>query len=526
MYSEMGCMNKPSFKSTPVHSFFRFLGQQNVNMAAVVSLTFLFFVVALIGICHHEIWRDEMEAWSLVRSAPSLSYIFHTLPYIGHPSLWYLILYQVVQFTSNPFAMQLIHVGIATVSMFVFLRFAPFNWLIKILFIFGYFPLYEYTIKARSYSLGILFVFLICALWKNRHKHYLLISLFLFLLFQTSAMGAILGLSISGALILDYHFVRPPSTAGKKPSLLLPGFIILIGLGFFILQVLPPPDGGIAVGWDWGIHFGKIVKVFSFAIRTYVFAGGEKIIGYYPYFLNMTAVYVWFQFSLLAAFFFFLIFIKKPIVLALFLLGNTGFLTFFYTKYIGYPWHHGHLFILLIVCLWIAKFYPEEEFRLFGGVSSFIKKVLPVVIFLLMASQFIYGVKAYYNDLYRPYSCAKETAQYIKDAQLNRLLLVGDVDYIVAAVAGHLGQDIYYPKSRRFGNHVICFKDKYGRAGLSLVCDTARTLQRESKKDAVLILTYEVGEKEMADNQLVLLKKFEGSIFPDEIFYLYRLDCK
>ena len=34
--------------------------------------TLLFFIIALIGIIHHELWRDEIQAWLVARDSNSL----------------------------------------------------------------------------------------------------------------------------------------------------------------------------------------------------------------------------------------------------------------------------------------------------------------------------------------------------------------------------------------------------------------------------------------------------------------------
>jgi len=44
------------------------------------------FLVAL-GISRHEIWRDEAQAWLIVRDVGSLGELFHVLRYEGHPAL-------------------------------------------------------------------------------------------------------------------------------------------------------------------------------------------------------------------------------------------------------------------------------------------------------------------------------------------------------------------------------------------------------------------------------------------------------
>jgi hypothetical protein len=46
-------------------------------------------------------------------------------------------IFLLTRFTPNPFAMQLLHLLIATAAMVIFLRKAPFSWWFKLLFLLG-----------------------------------------------------------------------------------------------------------------------------------------------------------------------------------------------------------------------------------------------------------------------------------------------------------------------------------------------------------------------------------------------------
>ena len=72
--------------------------------------------------------------------------------------LWLLCLYAIGKLTDRPEAMQAVHLLIATTSIFVFVRHAPFRRWERALFPLGYFMLYEYAIISRHYGLGVLFV--------------------------------------------------------------------------------------------------------------------------------------------------------------------------------------------------------------------------------------------------------------------------------------------------------------------------------------------------------------------------------
>ena len=156
----------------------------------------LFILLGIIGIINHEMWRDELQAWLIAKNSGSLINLFQNFRYEGHPGLWFMILYYISRFTHNPVSMQFAHLLIASAAVFLFLKYSPFSKLQKLLFIFGYFPFYEYSIISRNYSLGMLFIFLFCTLYCTK-KNFLLLAGVIFLLAQTNIFGLIIAIALS-----------------------------------------------------------------------------------------------------------------------------------------------------------------------------------------------------------------------------------------------------------------------------------------------------------------------------------------
>lgn len=167
-----------------------FLKETNKSPSPVFlfSLSVIFFGFSIIGILNHELWLDEMHHWLLGKDSASLIDLWKNTRYEGHPILWNLFLYYLSRFTSNPLWMQLLHISITTAAVVVFLLFSPFSKTFKTIFIFGYFPLYEYNVLSRNYSVGVLLLFICCSLYHQRKAHYVLLSIFLSLAANTSTL--------------------------------------------------------------------------------------------------------------------------------------------------------------------------------------------------------------------------------------------------------------------------------------------------------------------------------------------------
>jgi hypothetical protein len=473
-----------------------------------LALTLIFLLLGYIGIVHHEMWRDELEAWMIARDNNSLAGVAAAIKYEGHPILWYLGLYAITRFTHDPFAMQVYHVLIASAVIWVFAAFSPFTKLQKTLFAFGFYPFYEYAIKSRGYALGILLIFLFCLFYKDRSKRYILLSCILFLLCQTSAMGFIVAVSLQATLIFELISDGDFRRSVNKKAVAAMLAIFSSGVAVSLLQILPPGDSHNAV--TWCLHFDELLmeRVLGFISRAYLCSP------YYWYFDPASGAYqaemLFTNIYLSAAFFLFLslVFLRKPKVLFLYVFSAASFLAFFYFKYSGFSWHHGHLYILLITCFWLSAFYPDTLIR---------KRLAAIFLTIILAVHLYQGVRVYVKDYFCQFSAAKDAAQFIKDNGLEDMPIAADPDDVVAPVAGYLDREIYYLRQ--------------GRSGTYVKWDAARQKEYDGRKlrsepllegrKSILIVN---GELENLPDDIRKIKEFPNAMVQDERYRLYLLD--
>ena len=234
-----------------------------------LMVTAVFFVIALLGMLSHEMWRDEHQAWLVARDANSLPQLLDNMNYEGNPALWHFFLYWITRVTHDPTYMQAFHLLVATSFIFIFNRYAPLSNLHKILFSFGYFPLYEYAVISRSYSLGILLIFGVCALYKNRTTKYILIGILLALLANVTIYAVVIACCIAGILVLDYFLYQQKN--GKATMQLAIGMIIFIaGVAFSLYQIWPDKDNSFPAPYATSLFdFPRWWQVSSKLFTTY-----------------------------------------------------------------------------------------------------------------------------------------------------------------------------------------------------------------------------------------------------------------
>lgn len=124
-----------------------------------VALWAGFVAVALVVTVTHEMWRDELQAWSIAREATWPWDVVANTRYEGHPPTWHLVLWVFSNFTRDPWMAHAVSLACMCGAAWLVLRFMPVTLPVRVLLLGGYYPLYEMGAFARSYGL----VFLLAA---------------------------------------------------------------------------------------------------------------------------------------------------------------------------------------------------------------------------------------------------------------------------------------------------------------------------------------------------------------------------
>jgi hypothetical protein len=180
-------------------------------------LSALFFAIAAALALMHEPNSEEIHAWNIVSTYDSfpgfISFMRFEDPAAavsqGHPLLWYVLLYFINHYISGSImAMILTHVIISALTVFLILKYSPFNLYIRFLWIFGYYQFYNYSLIIRNYSIGILFLILFCVFYRVRTKNLILCSVILFIMSQANLFSFILAAILFFMMIFDIIMQR------------------------------------------------------------------------------------------------------------------------------------------------------------------------------------------------------------------------------------------------------------------------------------------------------------------------------
>lgn len=505
------------------------------------SLILIFLSLSCIGIVNHEMWRDELQAWLIAKDSSSISNLFSNLRYEGHPALWHLGLYVISRFTNNPISMQFYHLIFATGTIVLFVCFSPFTKLQKVLFTFGYFPFFEYSLISRSYAIGIFLIFLLCTLFKTRNQKYLWISIILFLLANVSIYTSIISIAIYCALLIEWIFM--PSlkavtlkTLARKRDLIISNVIFVAGILVSLWQIIPPADTGFAAKWETTIDAGYFMDCFSIISKAFLPIPNffdlnwwnTNIFDLFPYKIEVSINFLLSLFLLSGILFFLLIDFQ---VFSIYVISIGLILIFTYIKYQGSLRHHGHIFILFIACLWIALYkdkridFPKIFFL--KRISKFFYRKRNLLLNILLSIHAIAGIHAFSQDLLYSFSGSKEVSQVLNNFPANNVQIIGNQDAAVSPISGYLNKKIYYVENQKLGSFIVWNQERTDKKiELNKIIDFIGKIQSKNRSDIVLVLNYPLERKQIsAFPQNITPINFSSNkiIVEDEKYYLYLI---
>ena len=489
-------------------------------MAFAAVLAAVYAALSIVKVLHHEIWRDEAGAWLIGAWSASLRDVSDVARYGGHPYLWIYCLYVLNHFTDNPLAMQLLHVLIATTGVVIVAAFAPFARREKVLIVFGYYIFYEYDTISRNYAFGVVFAFAACAAFAARPRAYLWLAVWLALLAQSSVYGAIVAIAFALGGGLEASYER----RGVAPGAISPAIacaavgIVLSGLAATVVQMVPPPDSGFAVGWlphpTLGAAADTIARVWTAFVplpgatrhfwQSTVLQAAPTLEAGLGACLLVASTLLW---------------VRWPSALLTYGAGAIGLLTFMYVKYAGGLRHDGHLFVLFLIAWWMSRVCHHRPLPIARRWTAVAERSRAAFVTTLLWVQVGAGVLVSGMDLVLPFSASAAAAQYIRDAGLIDLPIVCGRETPCVPLAAHLRRPLYYPSSNRWGTFTIFDDSRHDLAPAELL-GAARALRARVDRDVVLVLTSPLTGVAPGVRSL---PSFEDSSLESEVYYLYRI---
>lgn len=316
-----------------LEKLFAFFNNKNIKKYLFISVILYFIFYTITTLIQHSVYFDEINAWNVAAYVDFFD-LFKLMKYEGHLFIWFTLL---MPFAKNdlffPYSMQIMNWIFAFSAIIVMWRYAPFNHYAKAFITLSLPFLKIYPILARCYSLGILLLFIIAAIYPRRLKHHLIYTMLIILTANTSIM-ALAGATALGILFV-YDLLKYKKTeniSNSKLALILSAFA---GCAVLVLGQLI----------DFSVPY--------YAVNNDYFSYESHFLFFYfpkSYDVIHVSFAIVYSFLLISAgkFFkndlkpFFLIFLTHAILLYIFAF-----------VYASECWHFCFLFIYFIISVWI-----------------------------------------------------------------------------------------------------------------------------------------------------------------------------
>lgn len=451
----------------------------------------VFFVLTLVRILNHAMWRDECHPWLLARYSASFWQLSQLIHYEGHPFLWYACLRVLNLLGLDYHAMQVFHALAATTTVFVVLRFSPFSRLVNVLLVFGYFLFFEYAVISREYALGVLLFFVVCAVYRHSPGRTILFFVCLFLLAQTSIFMLILA---GGFLVA--HAVRVfDSRADRPDERLRPqvygGVIFACGAALAVAQIIPPHDAQsppfsldeciaqltglepFARFWGaycplpaltpayWNTNFLDPFPILQKTLGVLLFAGAPLA------FLHNRAALAFL--------------LSTEVVLLVF---NCYFPT-------GALRHTGTVFFALVGACWISSLRADSRRSEQEQMPSLRERCLNTGFVVMLGAQVAAAVLVSASDLAQPFSGGKMAARFIQRSYPPDVPIIVDVGTTMTPLATYLDRPVFCASKREWQTYWVSNTQMRGTPlSPQELAEALAAFLESNKRDVLLVTNY------------------------------------
>lgn len=505
-----------------------FIKKNKVNLVVMLCYSIITFIILLF----HESWRDEAQAWLIARDLNIID-IFRQMKYEGHPVIWYLILVPFAKLGLPYVTVKIVSWLICNIAVWLILKKAPFNLILKILFIFSMPMIYLYPSISRSYCLIPLAITLVAIYFGQRHEkpiQYILSILFL-------ANTHVIMYGMVGILLLLFYIEeliqnRKTNSKEQKKKVYISLIVIIVGLILTLIPIL------ISMTTNTDVSLTSNTSIFEDTklkmenayekIMTGCFGENELILKIVAIALIILLCYE----------------IRYHFKNALVIICTEGLQFLIYTYvYMGSEQRVSTLILLMMFIFWIQNDKKEKTVNINKNEKELVNNqkylkrqkrkekltnVAEYILVFVLIINIANGMVAVNKEIKTTYSSSYETAEWIKNNLEDDSIFICTNMPLSSAIIPYIGKDVFWsPQTLDYFSFTTWDEDY--RTGYSL-----RDLQKrvkdnfETDQNLYLIYTYDFNEETMSslEEQGYITKMYESNIAEKEEYAIYKIEQK
>lgn len=450
------------------------------------ALFAIWAILVAVGIANHEQWRDEGSDWITVRHV-SIGELFGTMiPQIGHPPLWYFLMYPLGNMGLPLVTVNIVSAIVVGIAMYFMLFRLRLPFYVKALLVLSMFFVYEYPVVGRNYCLVVLFLMLTLWYYPKRFERPLVYAVIVVCLFNTHSMV----FPMAFAVMLLYFWEMAERKQVNKRTLGA-ALLMLVGGGYLIPYMAIPGMKAVSAKLHIPDHFAQ----FKTAVGNGLTIGGFESI----------SVDTMQHVALLAFFAFVLLMLPRLKAFAVMLCGTGGLIYLLTYKYIGQHRHHGLIMVEMLFVFGLAGFYVKDRMNLPLFKKLHPHRVAGYILAFIFFIQSYQGVNMVKYEVDNTFSDGKAAAQFLMDNNLEHKILVGHQSWAASAVLQFLPADckMYWADTRRWG-YFIQFDSLFLANQFKYNGDYAAAVAAEQfpnrLKDVVLVMSLPIENAQLAQH--------------------------
>jgi hypothetical protein len=447
----------------------------------------------------HVIWRDEARALSIATQGQDWIAMLRGLHGEGHPALWYLLLRAAHAVAGRPEVLPLLALSIAAAAAWLIVWRSPFPRPLIGLILASHFFVYDFSVMARNYGIGMLILFALAIAYPRWRGHGVALGALLFLLANCNVIAAIL----TGAFLL-FWFVEILEDTGPRWSPAMANFalnaaIAAAGAALCFATVYPTFNDAAVAAHPTGVAARHILGAIAKPAPAFEQLLGRQVAPTYlaaPW----TPVLVALGGPLMIGATFGLI-ERKGALLAC-LASLAGLSAFFLLVYPGDYRHQATWLAFVIAMVWISwnpncparePAAPHADGRSF----ALVRGVGFACFLVLIGVQATLGLAdlAFVAIVGTPESRSRDFADLVsRQPDLKDSILIGDPDYMLEPMHYYLPNPTYLVRERRYGEYVRFTRKARLDLTLGDVLDEARAIRASSGRPVAILLAWRLGE--------------------------------
>lgn len=431
----------------------------------------IYGVLLFTGIAFHEMWMDESHHWLVARESRTLTELFNNYKHDGHPLLWLLIMYFFSFVSEGSMYIQFLHGGIALASIALFINKAPFPIFFKIGFTLSYFPLYEYGVITRNYSILMLLLFCLPLYWKNYRKSIIQVCIILGLIANTHFFGLIFSVVLGGFLFIKTVISHQKEILNRVIGFIILGAMVLVS----VYSILPPSDNPFILDTGQLISFSKIADSAMLLFKalvpipdfTSLFFWNTNILTYrLKWFIAPFALLSWFIPFILR-------WRSRWLLLAWYLTSALVVMSFIVTQLHSGLRYGGVLVLFLITIKWMDNY--ESTFKQSSIHLVKISKFKNAILSCILIIQILSGFYHILSDIKRPFSATKGIYEFLNENEYQDLPIATNTFCNCISIRNYYSQPLYFLNLR--DSLVFCEWNQLDKArGLDRQFDLDRSI--------------------------------------------------